>query len=607
MRLLLGMLALLGPVNAAAVTIEPRQVSVLIGSDSAPPGVADARWQPTSLPDVRTADVVWYRVEFDIAAAIATEYWVLYLPYLYGGGRIWLNGEPLAAVPESSQVLRVRRERPLLLSLPASMLHAGKKNVLHLRAVPAYTHRGTGAPRLVVGSQDEVQPKFERRLFFMRTLPLVTLVMASVVGLLVIFVWLRRRQEVLYGLFGLAAVLWAARTTNLLVDALPASVWPAWRLLYHATNGGFVICMALFALSLAGWLRPGVARALAAYAVLGPVLYLAAGAQAENLVARWWTAGLIPIGLSIVVVSVAAAWRQRTPGTVVIALAMSFAVGAGAHDYFIAWNAPRIEALSGWIGHRIFLLHYGANLLLVVMGVLLTLRFVSSLHEAEGARHTLEARVAERESEIAASYQRIAVLQQRQAATDERHRIMQDLHDGLGSQLFTSLLRAERGALDHKAMVDTLRSSIDEMRLAIDALASDEQDFRTAFGNFCFRWEVRLREAGVIPSWVIDLPDAVPVVPAHDALQLLRIAQEALTNVLKHARAMRVRVSLIHDAGRLVLEVEDDGCGSAAPVSSGGRGQANMRARALRLGADLDIAAIAHGLRVRLVLPLAPG
>ena len=34
---------------------------------------------------------------------------------------------------------------------------------------------------------------------------------------------------------------------------------------------------------------------------------------------------------------------------------------------------------------------------------------------------------------------------------------------------------------------------------------------------------------------------------------------------------------------------------------------ANMRARALRLGADLDIAAIAHGLRVRLVLPLAPG
>lgn len=606
-HLLLCMLALLGPISVRAVAIEPRQVSVLVGSDKAPPGMGDARWQPTSLPDVRTADVVWYRVEFEIEPALATDYWVLYLPYLYGGGRIWLNGEPLAAVPESSQVLRVRRERPLLLPLPASMLHAGKKNVLHLRAVPAYTHRGTGAPRLVVGTQDELQPKFERRLFFMRTLPLVTLVMGSVVGLLVIFVWLRRRQEVLYGLFGLAAVLWAARTTNLLVDALPVSVWPAWRLLYHATNGGFVICMTLFALSLAGWLRPAVARALAAYAALGPVLYLVAGSQAETLVARWWTAGLIPIGLSIVVVSAAAAWRQRTPGTVAIAVAVSLAVGAGAHDYFIAWNAPRIEALSGWIGHRIFLLHYGANLLLVVMGVLLTLRFVSSLREAEDARRTLEARVAERESEIAANYQRIAVLQQRQAATDERHRIMQDLHDGLGSQLFTSLMRAERGALDNEAMADTLRSSIEEMRLAIEALASDEQDIRTAFGNFCFRWEPRLREAGVIPSWDIDLPDAVPVVPAHDALQLLRIAQEALTNVLKHARATRVRVGLSQNAGRLVLEVQDDGCGSDAPASGSGRGQANMRARAMRLGAELDIAAITRGLRVRLVLPLAPG
>ena len=156
-------------------------------------------------------------------------------------------------------------------------------------------------------------------------------------------------------------------------------------------------------------------------------------------------------------------------------------------------------------------------------------------------------------------------------------------------------------------MADTLRSSIEEMRLAIEALASDEQDIRTAFGNFCFRWEPRLREAGVIPSWVIDLPDAVPVVPAHDALQMLRIAQEALTNVLKHARATRVRVGLSQDAGRLVLEVQDDGCGSAAPVSGGGRGQANMRARAMKLGAELDIAAITQGLSVRLVLPLAPG
>lgn len=600
------MVVLLGPHGAGAVTIEPPMAQVLVGADRAPPGDDDTRWQRTALPGSRPAEVVWFRVEFDLepARAVERDLWMLYLPYFYGGGRIWLNGEPVAAVPESSPTLRVRRERPLLLPLPASLLRAGQKNVLHLRAVAAYTHRGAGLPRLVVGTQDTLQPAFERRLFFMRTVPLVTVVMGSVVGLLVIFIWLRRRQEVLYGLFGVTALLWAVRTTNLVVDTLPASLWSTWRLVYHATNGGFIVALALFALSLAGWLRPGVARALVAYAVLGPLLFLVTGAQAESLVARWWTAGLIPVGLLIAVVSAAAAWRQRTPGTTAIALAVTVAFGTGVHDYFIAWNAPTINALSGWIGHRIFLLHYGANLLLLVMGFLLTLRFVRSLHEVENANRTLEARVAERESQIAANWDRIATLQRAQAATDERQRIMRDLHDGLGSHLFTSLSRAERGALNSDAVIDTLRRSIDELRLAVEALASEEQDFRTVFGNFRFRWEPQLREAGVVPDWRVELPDAVLVIPPHDALQLLHIVQEALTNVLKHARATRVRVALRQQAGQLVVEVEDDGCGGAVTPFAGGRGQANMRTRAERLGAQLDIAAGKHGTHVRLGLKL---
>ena len=332
---------------------------------------------------------------------------------------------------------------------------------------------------------------------------------------------------------------------------------------------------------------------------------LQSGAQAETVVGRWWVAGLIPVGLSVALVSFAAAWRQRSLGTVMIAVAVALAFLAGVHDYLVAWRSPLLEAIAPeWSDHRFFLLHHGANLLLVVMGALLTVRFVRSLREVEDAKRTLEVRVAEREHEIAASYERIAALQREQAATDERQRIMQDLHDGLGSQLFTSLSRAERGALDSRAMADALRRSIDEMRMAIEALASDERDFRTAFGNFCFRWEPRLREAGIVPTWAIELPDAVLAVSPHDALQLLRVAQEALTNVLKHARATRVRVALQQrDDGRLVLEIEDDGCGDAAPRSGGGQGQANMRSRAQRLGAQLDIAPGERGLRVRLVMP----
>jgi len=598
--------AALAAAPAAAIEVPIQRVQVLLGSELQPPADADPRWHDARLPDIRRASLAWYRLEFVAVPSQGEGMWVLYVPYLYGGGRLWLNGEPVASVLESNARRTVRWERPLLLPLPRAMLLEGR-NVLHVRPAAERHDIPVGLSRVQVGTQDDLQSVFERRLFFVRTVPVATVMAGIAVGLFSLFLWLRRRQEVLYGLFGLGAGLWALRTLTFVFDSMPAHVWALWRLLYHATTGGFIIVMTLFTLAVAGWYRRGVARALLAYWLLGPLTYLLAGARGEELVGRWWAAGLIPIGLAMIVITTAAAWRRRNAETILIATGVALAVGAGVHDYLVAWRSPLIAALfPRWTEERFFLLHYGANLLLLVMGGLLAVRFVRSLLDAEEANRSLEARVAAREQEIAATYRRIAALQREQAATDERQRIMQELHDGLGSQLFTSLLRAERGALDGAAVIDTLRRAIDEMRIAIEALASDEQDFRTAFGNFRFRWEQRLRDAGVASSWQIEVPDAVLAVPPHDALQLLRIAQEALTNVLKHAHARRVRVRLGVTAGQLDLEVQDDGVGPGGSPSSGGRGLANMRARAQKLGARLRFEQDEGGTRLGLTLRLAP-
>jgi signal transduction histidine kinase len=446
-------------------------------------------------------------------------------------------------------------------------------------------------------------------------LPLVTVLTGAVAGLFVLFIWLRRPQEVLYGLFGLAALLWALRTTTFVFDATPLALWPWWRMLYHGSTGGFIITLALFAQAQVGWWRPRVAWALGAYGLLGPLLYLTSGDDADELVGRWWVLGLAPIGVSVAALSLLAAWRQRSRGTAAIALALALAAGAGMHDYAVAWSTPWLTALApDWVSHRLFLLHHAANALLMVMGALLTTRFIGSLRAVEDARLTLQLRVAERERELAAGYARIAELQREQAAQEateqERQRIMQELHDGLGSQLFTSLLRAERGALQGPEVAETLRGAIDEMRVAIEALASEDQDLRTAFGNFRFRWEARLREAGLACDWQVQLPDAVMQLPPHDTLQLLRVAQEALTNVLKHAGAHQVQVALRQEGQALLLQVHDDGCGASSTSGAppeGGRGLANMRARAARAGAtlELQLATLQQpGTRVQLRLPL---
>jgi signal transduction histidine kinase len=301
---------------------------------------------------------------------------------------------------------------------------------------------------------------------------------------------------------------------------------------------------------------------------------------------------------------------QRTADTLAIASAVVLVFLAGVHDQWVATRSPLLmHWLPEWGDHHLFLLHHAANLLLLVMGVLLALRFVRSLNAVEVANRTLEARVRQREQEIDAGYQRIAALQREQAATDERQRIMRDLHDGLGSQLFTSLSRAERGA-----MADSLRGAIDQMRVAIEALASEEQDFHAAFGNFRFRWDARLREAGITPTWDIAISEATagggsPLAP-HDALQLLHIVQEALTNVLKHARASAVAVRVAFEDALLAVDIVDNGAGAAQPppdahsaVQRGGRGRANMRSRAQRLGGQIEWQPQSPGMRVSLRAP----
>ena len=91
------------------------------------------------------------------------------------------------------------------------------------------------------------------------------------------------------------------------------------------------------------------------------------------------------------------------------------------------------------------------------------------------------------------------------------------------------------------------------------------------------------------------------------AVQLYRIAQEAMNNAVKHARAGHIRVDLKKDSGRLVLTVADDGIGIGPQQERQGHlGLHIMRYRADSVGAQLDIRrAEGGGTRVRCSVPLA--
>ncbi|MBP1204574.1 signal transduction histidine kinase [Duganella sp. 1411] len=582
--------------------VELGRAMMVESAETAPPPDS-APWRETALPLSRgqPSRGAWLRMTFDVAGAPA-EFWGVLLPYLYGGGQVWLDGRLVGDLPVSGPALHVRWERPALFVLPRDSLGAGRHALaIHASPVAGETAMNVAPPR--VGPLTQLRPQFDRRYFWMHTMPELTVGGCLVVAMLMLLIWWRLPEELLYGWFGVAALMWGIRTLTFVIEAVPPERWQWWRLLYLASTGGFIVVLALFAGRLGDLHNRWSERALLAYWAIGPAWRLMSGIDSDELVNRLWIAGLIPIAIAIVVMSVVTAMRQRTPLSFLLPATLAVATLTGIHDYLIVWQPSLLAPLApGWVGQRYFLLHYGADLVLVAMGVLLCARFVLSVRALRELNETLESRIADRERALTANFDRMAELERQNAAAVERKLIMREIHDGLGSKLFTSLSRVERGAMDAIEMASSLRACIADMRLALEALAPDDHDLQVAFGDFMFRWGAELKAIDVQCAWTVELPDDALQLGPHATLQVLRTAQEALTNVAKHAGARRVELSLVVRDGRLVLRVADDGVGLAHNPGSGGRGMRNMAARAQQLGGTLRIE---PGARLGTVVTLA--
>ncbi|MGB8517462.1 MAG: ATP-binding protein [Gallionella sp.] len=191
----------------------------------------------------------------------------------------------------------------------------------------------------------------------------------------------------------------------------------------------------------------------------------------------------------------------------------------------------------------------------------------------------------------------------------ERQRLAQEMHDGLGGQLIAALNSLQSGQLTSHGVELILRACIDDMRLVVDAISPTDNDLLSALGNLRYRMEPRLHQLGISLYWKIGaLPDSIFLSPDR-VLHVLRIAQEALTNILKHAQAHTVVVSLSVRDQAFYLEISDDGIGCAlhthAEKSHGQHGWLTMHNRAISLDGEFTCSPNpTRGITIRLVFPL---
>ncbi|HMC51167.1 MAG TPA: ATP-binding protein, partial [Acidimicrobiales bacterium] len=106
---------------------------------------------------------------------------------------------------------------------------------------------------------------------------------------------------------------------------------------------------------------------------------------------------------------------------------------------------------------------------------------------------------------------------------------------------------------------------------------------------------------------VVELDESLEEPLAANAVHIIQLAREALSNVGRHARAQTCRVSLRRHSGSGLLEIDDDGQGFDVTDASGrsGMGLANLRSRTASIGGDLEITSVpGEGTTVRISLRL---
>jgi signal transduction histidine kinase len=212
-------------------------------------------------------------------------------------------------------------------------------------------------------------------------------------------------------------------------------------------------------------------------------------------------------------------------------------------------------------------------------------------------RENMERRLQAQElaRQLALGQQRLLDAQHQQSVLRERQRMMQDMHDGLGSALSSSLVMLERGELDVPQAAVVVRECIDDLRLVVDSLEPTAQDISALLGMLRYRLQHRIAAAGVQLRWRMgDLPELQWLEPSL-ALDLLRLMQEAIANALKHAAATELALTIrpvVAECGGMAIEllVHDNGRGFHPEDSvAAGRGLRTMRSRAQRLQAELSI------------------
>ncbi|MGH1471505.1 MAG: ATP-binding protein [Cellvibrionaceae bacterium] len=550
---------------------------------STPPEDVKENWEAIQLKDLWSPKdrkehlEAWYRTTFEFDAVPEVK-WGLYIARVSSTVSIWINDIEIGNTTEIFGPEPNAWNHPQLFELPAEFLNAGK-NTLHIRLKVIETEMGMlFEPE--IGDYSILENKYQRAVFFKITATKVLSIVMTIGVLIMLIFYFYMPLPSSYLWFVAGSVLWIIYSLELFVINVPIpNVFWDWLVSFSVI--GSVACYFAAVTRMLGLNRKYIEWVLWILLIVHPLAKLFLSPISFSTLSFYYLVLAAFFTVYISVMLCYRGWKRRrsdgswmmTAGLVIAAMVFYdafmfvFQITANFAKY------PYIPLVSTLLGAGIFFA-----------------RIVSTYNENENLK---------------VNVQTIDT-----AIISERERLLREIHDGVGGQLVSTLAILAKGNFKNQDIMDSVKTSLDDLRLIISSLepASHQGDVLGILATVRERLEHRLLQAGIKLRWKVQ---DIPVVEGFDsehALHLMRILQEAITNVVKHANATEIVLScepLVHEGkSGITIQLTDNGVGSASQNSSSGYGIKNMQRRIAFLQGTLSFYQKQAGSTVSLWLPL---
>ncbi|MBU3739073.1 MAG: histidine kinase [Rhodoferax sp.] len=521
---------------------------------------------------------------------VPTEPWALSLPRAANGYEVRLNGVVLDRFGDLTRSGESDAKLPRLVRVPADVLQPHNDLRIALRS-DVGRQSGLGAVTLGPAAQVEAlhQPLWLWRVFGRQ----MVAVFSALIGLIGLVLWLtqgerlpdgRFRRDAVYLYGGLAEVFWTFRVSDSLIESPPLSL-PWWSVMSSVALGAWGCLTMLFCLRVMGWgSAPGLRRLQQWLSLLAAAGFPAGAAgwvyARPQALTLWY--GLLGLTFLVFALAIlrAALRRAADLNTRLLAFAVLFNVLTGLTDLYRLRVQPSTDGSTS--------LYFSSVLFGLAAGFIVLMRFRAASEQARNLTRNLTEIVRQREQELRRSYDRLAELARDQATAAERSRILRDMHDGVGAHISTAIRQLQSGRATAPEVLQTLRDSLDQLKLSIDAMHLPAGDVTALLANVRYRLEPRLKACNLHLEWAVQEIEPLASLDAAAMRQLQFMVFEVISNVLQHAAARRLRIQAAATPQGVAIDIEDDGVGFDTGAG-GGRGLSTLHQRAQAIGAELRI------------------